>query len=1773
MSEEPQGPPAPKKKPWSPEVGMRASLTTHTSPPVPEVDLSLKQELHSPNPRLEVAVREGPTKDSWHNLLIWQAAFENDPEFQAGSLQDQNISRRKYFKDHILPYAKSSDERDTFLEYLKPDNAGTFISHVIHGIIPFAPTRAELRQKMAAKWLANTGPTPTPIPFNLMAPPESPAAAAGGEALGQLIPMAIGGGLVTKGVQALKAAPALARILTGAGSFASATAYRWASGDATAEDVGKAALEGALGWGPKSKLVGGLLTGGYAALTAPKDKGGKFFSDASFERGLTSAALVTGTRFGFEKVLPATLKGYQSLKQQRTRGALLKSGVPVNLTGSKVESLYEISPAGQIAAWMAKNSKVLEMPDPRAAVGKVIPLGEEQRIEADRANIVRDGMLVRSTREASEMKNILLRLGKEDEYTLLLATEKNIQQALQKGTQEEALAAYAHLDRIIRTLRNTVVATTPADLLGGNGYIALTERGIKFLEKAGIQTRKILVGLAKADPVDITVFNSLSDTPGPFGYSSKDAYIASMAMSPKGTLSPNILKLLGITPQGFPEEIQTMRIRGLFEVKPFPRAEANAVKLEGSGRARFTIGDSSFEGEIPEDLSRTLAEIENSKLPAAEKESIRRTLLGEVLPRSSELGTLKHRGAVFSPVTEGMSESAAINHINDQVDLVLPQGALRDVAKIHFEERLQYHIDNGRTPTEAYDNTMQEFRGFDFQKHIGGQTLQRDFIRELEANAEATWPEDIIMTETSTDWGQGPVTTARPPVEIATGMDSPGLKDPMLPGRLMRRAGVQGTYYAATGEIIVQLPNGKKTQITLAELEALPRAGSSTPRGDIVITTQANGWMITRNPHNGKYEFSIIDPKTKKPTGVATPINKKDLKDALYANKGWLLRSELPDGSLIVTDLNTTITSAKTPAQVKAALSNPSGGEDFSLGIKVPPKASSVNADAVEPIPDTIVGLESLTPDQINKVIELSGSSSIEEYLATRRPVKPTRPPVGEFSSAKYKEALRAGLSEADADAFARGHSSMEEYQKIRSRATLASMDAGGNPFVRPKAVETPRSRPKVEPIIRKSTTREATPAPVETPLPPEEGHTTQKTPPRSGILGLMNSGGGGRPVRSIEQIQAAEAVQKGRSIFSRAWEKTTGTYLAAKKSGILAIRGIVPKKPLFDTLQNVFGIPIWDWHVAANQQYLNTRAYFRKVTPLLQKTVFALHGKDQRAILDFVQETDMRRRAEMLQSKTNPNGLTSKEVAIATDAEELLRQSFGVQWNRMLVEDYPQALLNEYTPEMSAWMKKGGLVPSLYGQGNLAGLLSNAVSSRARIHLDTVTSQALDLIQVIRDLPSEPPPITVTRTAPRVREGPPGTPQFEQKTTVVSDRHWLPDSVKKKVIKELAGVHNQLIRSLSTDHVATETFMAGTFRYMGFTEEQIPKALVQGQFLPNFLLLTYSGTLPFVASVPIKNATQTLTTTALYAGPDNYARGLQRTFTKKGWALAKELNIHEMSSVPLEHLLGGTSTESSLWNRRIHNVRQLYDVGMLPLEIGDIANRAISANVGYAAVEAHAPLFLQGKSTLQQFLCNTGIVYLGKSAQASILKGLVPKSLGGKITEASWRSTAVEYARHLQEDTQWLYHAGNSAGFLNTKVGRFLGQYATWPTHYLQFLTRGLTTGDLVATKNFIGRFLLVNGAITQVGRQVFGVDPSNWLFTGPLMYTGGPAAEIAVSMYDAFSGGFRGEMGQERLKRASASLIPMYGAARNVWRVLTSEDETAAKVIRFFGMRPYEK
>jgi hypothetical protein len=179
---------------------------------------------------------------------------------------------------------------------------------------------------------------------------------------------------------------------------------------------------------------------------------------------------------------------------------------------------------------------------------------------------------------------------------------------------------------------------------------------------------------------------------------------------------------------------------------------------------------------------------------------------------------------------------------------------------------------------------------------------------------------------------------------------------------------------------------------------------------------------------------------------------------------------------------------------------------------------------------------------------------------------------------------------------------------------------------------------------------------------------------------------------------------------------------------------------------------------------------------------------------------------------------------------------------------------------------------------------------------------------------------------------------------------------------------------------------------------------------------------------------------------------------------------------------------------------------GTVYFKKGDDFNRVVA----YASMAEHATpwaeKFVKGQVDWSTFLQRSKLDML--DVENGPLVQIVKKAMeAGRVDEA-----VHEMAREFTRNTQFIYSRGNNPYFMQSTMGRFLGQYGTWPVQYVEFMRNMFTRGSYRNRLESFARWTAVNSAIVYGAGQAFGVEMSRWSFFAPMSYQGGPFMEMTI-------------------------------------------------------------
>jgi len=477
-----------------------------------------------------------------------------------------------------------------------------------------------------------------------------------------------------------------------------------------------------------------------------------------------------------------------------------------------------------------------------------------------------------------------------------------------------------------------------------------------------------------------------------------------------------------------------------------------------------------------------------------------------------------------------------------------------------------------------------------------------------------------------------------------------------------------------------------------------------------------------------------------------------------------------------------------------------------------------------------------------------------------------------------------------------------------------------------------------------------------------------------------------------------------------------------------------------------------------------------------------------------------------------------AKEFNLAREVDSLADEVFEVNKQRFLSEDIPDFVASgKASHDLRSWMDQG-FEPQL---NSVYKLINNGAFTRMRLRVTPYIKQMSEMTKGVNDLS-------------------------------------IPEDMKKNAIAFTESYLHGKQFALNADKAVASAMLERINEKLGLGLT----GTVPSQIISHILTLTRGSTMAFRPGTALRNLLfQTPMTLGLWVGMKPLGEGAARMFKPEGIALAGELRLLTGETVPMqEYELRAGATQGSLASRMEYWTRKTINLGMVPFSKGEYVTKSWAANTGYILAERYGLKFMAGEINLPTLLRKTGAIYMEKAYQQHFLRPLADAMVETDSVKATalFEQAKLEHARNLMEDTHWIYRTGNSPLMFRSKIGKLFGQYGTWPLSYINWASKSISTGDPVATAQFLARYIAVTGALYVVGREVLGVDPGYWAGTGPFLFGGGPTTSVAADLSMILSQGYRGQVGKQFLKHDILVFVPGAGAVRDVIRT-TKEAEAA--------------
>jgi hypothetical protein len=196
------------------------------------------------------------------------------------------------------------------------------------------------------------------------------------------------------------------------------------------------------------------------------------------------------------------------------------------------------------------------------------------------------------------------------------------------------------------------------------------------------------------------------------------------------------------------------------------------------------------------------------------------------------------------------------------------------------------------------------------------------------------------------------------------------------------------------------------------------------------------------------------------------------------------------------------------------------------------------------------------------------------------------------------------------------------------------------------------------------------------------------------------------------------------------------------------------------------------------------------------------------------------------------------------------------------------------------------------------------------------------------------------------------------------------------------------------------------------------------------------------------------------------------------------------------------------------YNVRELFDIGFSAYRNGDDFGRVIAFEAGRFRVNKHMATWSTSART------NADMAILKENAKVLTFDETVEAAFERMVLDGNEGAAADLIGKSLADKVHFLYGDANHPSGWGSVYGRLFGQFGTFPVQYLNHVTESMTRGTLKDKIEFAGVHTALNLGIITVGAELFDADLTSWAFAPSLTYTGGPYAELGLSLLAAYGG-----------------------------------------------------
>jgi hypothetical protein len=350
---------------------------------------------------------------------------------------------------------------------------------------------------------------------------------------------------------------------------------------------------------------------------------------------------------------------------------------------------------------------------------------------------------------------------------------------------------------------------------------------------------------------------------------------------------------------------------------------------------------------------------------------------------------------------------------------------------------------------------------------------------------------------------------------------------------------------------------------------------------------------------------------------------------------------------------------------------------------------------------------------------------------------------------------------------------------------------------------------------------------------------------------------------------------------------------------------------------------------------------------------------------------------------------------------------------------------------------------------------------------------------------------------------------------------------------KHLVNFVDRMWGTTDASNKALNDFVDGLFQRLGIHHDKQFKTDIVSMMLQ----LNVGAHMAWRAPLAIRNMFQVFFVYPM-VGERAFAYGLKHALTAEGKAEAVKAKIIGPDPVPFgDEIFNPFGT-----------LTQIVRSGLKAYAKVDDYTRVVAYHATKFKVQAAAEKYLAKNWNIAKFAEEAELASTFHPIEAKQIMDMVKS---GNIPGAAQRAGYL-----MQENTNFIYRAGNAPEAFRGVAGRLFGQFGMWPVSYIEYVRYLSAFGTPNQRAAKIARFIAINTAFGHAGTML-GVNTWKWLMFGPLVFTGGPMLQIAQDAGKVASALVQGRldddpeasMAEARLKRnIPSTFIPGSGFAKDV-------------------------